>query len=94
MVKIIKCIVDVDNNFIYKNIIYKISDEVKQYKVSDSGVDMDEVNIIERGKSINNIRCKHGKKLIEIYKFSIKYIPRGLTYLARKVRNDMFLVWI
>lgn len=48
MVKVQRCIVDTENEFIFKGIKYKINKDLKQYKISDSGLDMDSIIILER----------------------------------------------
>lgn len=48
MVRVSRAYVDNDNKFIFKRVTYKIDDSVKEYEVSNSGMDMDEIIIIER----------------------------------------------
>lgn len=48
----IKCRVDTDNIFLYKKIKYRISNEVKQYEVTDNGNDMDVITILERDNKL------------------------------------------
>lgn len=48
MVRVSRAYVNNDNEFIFNKVTYKISDSVKEYEVSNSGMDMDEVIIIER----------------------------------------------
>lgn len=48
----IKCRVDTDNIFLYKKIKYRISNEVKQYEITDNGNDMDVITILERNNKL------------------------------------------
>lgn len=48
MVRVSRAYVNNDNEFIFNKVTYKIDDSIKEYEVSNSGMDMDEIIIIER----------------------------------------------
>lgn len=48
MVRVQRCVVNTENEFVFKGIKYKINKDLKQYRTSDSGLDMDSIIVLER----------------------------------------------